>query len=657
MISGASALWLVLASSAAHASDKYLPAIEKLDSQADVVEEDSHGLLRRIAPGRAFPLRGEPAIQRYTDSIYWGMLGDHEREASALFTLVTTGVLVERGLHRDAEWSLAEALFNAGNRATAESRLEVLLNDQQHPFRPDAVRLLLELYARAGRIDEFYQLYNAEIVSGRVRASDVVTYSVGRAFWLQGAFGRAEASRHFAMVPPQSNYYGRAQYFLGVIEVADGDLASAVPIFTQVTRLSADTPDQAQVRDLALLALGRIAYEQSDFAAADGWYAQIPAESPVLGRALYEQAWCRIKAGGLETDLGAQRLAYAKALDAIGVYLLSYPNGAEAAELRVVEGQLQTLSARWDDAVGSFDQVVADYTPVEAQFAALARADEDRSTYFARVVAIGQGPTEDVPEYARQLVLSDPDLAKAIQLFTDLDHQRADIEYSEGLIRELDGALAEAAALDPVKLQAEIGTVRQELGRARVGALETEEALIGEQAGKSVVDDLRARRLALGTDPKPDAIRDLRAQYQTVGPKRSPELARLDEVHAALDRAQDNLDDAEMRLFSTEVEDTARLRAVYDQEVKNVAIERTDHAQSLVAAQEVSVALTRAGFGRLEDLFGQSVLNADMGIVDVFWEKKTETYDRKQELLRAKVDVLDQIDSRFDLIRQASGEE
>jgi hypothetical protein len=301
--------------------------------------------------------------------------------------------------------------------------------------------------------------------------------------------------------------------------------------------------------------------------------------------------------------------------------------------------------------------VVTDYTPVEAQFAALARSHEDRATYFSRVVAIGYGPTEEVPEYARQLILADPDLSKAIQLFTDLDKQRTDIEFSEGLIRELDGALSQAASLDPEKLKVEIGAARQSLWRARLGALETEEAILAETNSRLVVERLRALRLALGGEPKSEAVRNLRAEYQTVSPRRSPELARLDEVHASLDRSQDNLDDAESRLFSSEVEDTTRLRAVFDQEVVNVAAERSDHALRLAEAQEVSVALTKAGFGRLEDLFGQSVLNADMGIVDVFWEKKAESDDRKQELLRSKIDVLDEIDRRFDLIRQASGSE
>ena len=637
-------------------ADKYGLSVERLDSQADVVEHESHDLLRRIAPGRAFPLRGEPAIQRYTESIYWGMLGEHAREASSLFTLVTTGVLVERGLHRDAEWSLAEALFNAGNRATAESRLKALLADPQHPFRPDAVRLLLELYARGGRIDEFYRLYNTEIVSGRVHASDAVTYAVGRAFWLQGAPGRPEASQHFATISPESKFYGRAQYFLGVMKVADGDLASAMTIFTQVTRVAAETPEDVAVRDQAFLALGRIAYEGSDFSAADGWYSQIAADSEAQVRALYEQAWCRIKAGANATEEIDQLTAYARALDAIGIYLLKYPNGAEAAELRVVEGQLQILSADWDRAIGSFEKVVADYTPVETRFGALARSTEGRDAYFQRVVAIGQGPTEDVPEYARQLVLSDPDLKLAIQLFTDLDQQRVDIEFSEGLIRELEGALAAAAQLNPVALQAEIAQVRLALARARVGALETEEAILVDAATKGVAGELRAQRLALGSDPKPEAVRDLRAEYQTLG-RRSPEIVRLDEIHAALDRSYDNLDDAEMRLFSSDVEDTARLRAVFDQEVVNVASERGEHSRALVAAQDVSVSLTRAGFGRLEDLFGESVLNADMGIVDVFWEKKSDSYDRKQELLRSKVGVLKEINNRFDLIRQAGGSE
>jgi TolA-binding protein len=313
----------------ARAADHFNEPLARASDKIGVVGERATRVLRAVAPGRAFPLRGEAAVQRYMDCMADEMLGEYDHAASGLFTLVTTGVLVEYGLHRDAEWSLAESLFGGGNDETAEIRLQAILDDPTHPFRPDAVRTLLELYAKEGRTEEFYALYKNEIASGKVRATDVITYSIGKSFFIQGTFSIGEAVKQFQSIPPTSQFYDRAQYFLGAIAVKSGDLAGAAPIFDAVSKLPVNTDDDRKVRDLATLALGRIYYERSEFAQAQEYYSQIAGDSPYLDRALYESAWNFIKQG-----------KNAEALRAIDTYLLSFPAGDGAAELQVVQGQL-----------------------------------------------------------------------------------------------------------------------------------------------------------------------------------------------------------------------------------------------------------------------------------------------------------------------------
>ena len=87
--------------------------------------------------------------------MYLFLVGDYAMAAEGFFSLVTLAALTDAGLHRDAEWYLAESLFQMGNSSTAEARYLVIAQDDTHPFRDDAVRRLLELYALTGQTEQF----------------------------------------------------------------------------------------------------------------------------------------------------------------------------------------------------------------------------------------------------------------------------------------------------------------------------------------------------------------------------------------------------------------------------------------------------------------------------------------------------------------------
>jgi len=230
---------------------------------------------------------------RYEDYVYLHMIGEHDVAAEGFFTLVTTEALGDVGLHRDAEWYLAESLFQMGNISTAEARYLVIADDDQHPFRDDAVRRLLELYGTTGQSEEFAAFYEEEILNGRVRPSDLITYSLAKSFYFQDQLDEAVA--HFRQIPADSPYYGKTSYFLGTIRVVRGELDAAIEPFTIAAERAIDTLEDRQLHDLALLALARIYYEQGKLPEAAEYYGQVGGDSEYLAEKLYEVIWTFIK--------------------------------------------------------------------------------------------------------------------------------------------------------------------------------------------------------------------------------------------------------------------------------------------------------------------------------------------------------------------------
>jgi hypothetical protein len=100
----------------------------------------------------------------------------------------------------------------------------------------------------------------------------------------------------------------------------------------------------------------------------------------------------------------------------------------------------------------------------------------------------------------------------------------------------------------------------------------------------------------------------------------------------------------------------ARIRARFEHEVKEVAQQRVEYELTLDETEGVSSDLTRRGFGRLEDFFADSILRADMGIVDVYWARTLDIVDQRTRVAEEKARLLTDLDMRFDIIRQKMGQ-
>jgi TolA-binding protein len=150
-------------------------ANEDLEDSLVVIEAEIATLLQKserlkshMTPGKGFFTEDE-AVRRYQEMVYLYLIGDYDQSAEGFFALVTTMALGNTGLHWDAEWYLAESLFQMRNGRSAEQQYQQIFENDSHPFRDDAIRRLLEIYVANGNLEAFMRLYEGEIVRTKIK--------------------------------------------------------------------------------------------------------------------------------------------------------------------------------------------------------------------------------------------------------------------------------------------------------------------------------------------------------------------------------------------------------------------------------------------------------------------------------------------------------
>lgn len=474
--------------------------LHDLEGDVTVLVDRARVLEQRVAAGEHGGATAN-SVQRYEEAVYRFLIKDYEPAAETFFVLVSTDALSNAGLARDAEFYLGESLFQLGYLQLAEGTFRAIMDQPSHPFREDAVRRLLEIYAQDPTPYRFDRLFNEAILQGGVPPSDRIAYAVGKAFRMRG--DPAKAKSWFGNIEPDSPYYVRAQYTIGAMLVAAGGeaaLRDALGVFTPLAdRATKDddgvltvTADDAYVIDLARLALGRIHDHLGEGAAAVEAYGKVGEDSRLLADKLHELAWVFIKQGD-----------WSSASRAVDVFLVAFPEHAYAAELRLVQGHLRFEQGELDNAVATYQALIDDFDPVVAQFRDMASGAHDARTFFRELVAVDEveavSPDADaaaladdtLPPFAVSTLLDDPTFRGTVDLYQELEAQDKAITASEGMVEELDGPLGGGdaeASIEVVGLQ--VRDVQAQLLAERLDLLATESRYVRERAGGVVGSDL-----------------------------------------------------------------------------------------------------------------------------------------------------------------------
>jgi len=562
------ALLLAAVAAPAAAAEKEIDdTLRRVEDHSSRVASRYESLEAKLQPQQGF-LTQDKAMQRYSDGVYAAMLGEHEEAAENFFALVTTGVLAGTGLHSDAEWYLAESLRQIGNTESALTLYESMSQDEDHPFREDAVRRLLEILATMGDEPRFEQVYNREIRDRRVEPSDLIVYAVGKSFYLKGDYAMARVN--LLELASGSEYYGRGRYILGAMLVEDGgeaNLEDALAYFDEVAALSIETEDARQVSDQAILAAARIHYELGEFDAAIETYGMVGGDSEYLADKLFEIVWTFIK-----------KEDYQQALRAVEIFLLAFPEHPYSARLKLLEGHLHYREVEYDSALVSYKGVVAAYSPVRDRFAELADSPDAAIDFFGAVNTAGaESPDSSVPTYAVAMLRDDHEVSQAVRVYDDLVEQAELVADSEALVTELQVAIGadpslggfatmryDAVLTESLALGVQLEVLRTQLDLARetkgstvsvLDRAESELKILKEQVDSNASDARRVGELIEGEGERLRSLQDtmngLRTELvgledqakalrvdATVAGEKSEELvsieARIDEIKTEL---------------------------------------------------------------------------------------------------------------------------
>ena len=198
---------------------------------------------------------------------------------------------------------LGDSLGRVGAYQPARGYLVRLLKgDPKDTWYRRAVRSLVDFGLESDQPDTFLKDLSSVPSSAPEELRGDIAYLAGRA--AERRRDPAAALGGYAKVTPRSRFWAQATYLSGLIEVERGQLKKGENLFCKVADPK-QTPKKAplfggndffRVRDLARLALGRVAHEQFRFDDSRYYYYLVPQDSDHLPEALYEAATSRYEA-------------------------------------------------------------------------------------------------------------------------------------------------------------------------------------------------------------------------------------------------------------------------------------------------------------------------------------------------------------------------
>jgi tetratricopeptide (TPR) repeat protein len=360
-----------------------------------------------------------------------------------------------------AELTLARALVRAGGYKSAERYLlRVLGHGVKAPLFAPAYRALVELALETKEEAEILAvLDHTDLKRGEALPHDSAAehaYLAGKVAYEGGDTARAESL--FSEVDRQSRFYAAALYFRGLIHARQGHFAAARHALCEIV----EQADQDRftffidgryfaVKDLAYLALGRIAHEQGKYDDAYYFYFRVPEDSDRLPDALYEASWSMFQKGEYE----AAR-AFLEQFDS------TFPKSPLAPDVMLLHAMIGLKSCQFDQVRATLDTFVKTYAPIEAQVATLLRDPAGRGALYRRLLSKASIATPHDP--IAELLKLDPRFYKFYGDILALDRETGLIPNEVAVWDELTaheaGATAGADATEAVRLVQDVEALR-----------------------------------------------------------------------------------------------------------------------------------------------------------------------------------------------------
>jgi len=296
-----------------------------------------------------------------------------------------------------AEFALGRALARSGAYDSAKRYLlRVLDHGPKHPYFAPAYRTMVD-----AALETREQVAFLALLEG-IKTEDPLPHdSENERAYLRGkvAYERGElaaAAASFGEVDRQSRFQASALYFRGLIAARQQRFAMArrnlCEIVEQVDKdrfsFFIDGRYYA-IKDLAYLALGRIAHEQGKYDDAYYFYFRVPEDSERLPDALFEASWSMFQKGEYEAA-GAF----------IDQFDRMFPRSPLAPDVLLLHAMIDLKSCQFEKVRTTLDQLVKTYVPIEKEVAALIKDPARRAVLYRRLLSKSElgHPTDRVVE-------------------------------------------------------------------------------------------------------------------------------------------------------------------------------------------------------------------------------------------------------------------
>jgi tetratricopeptide (TPR) repeat protein len=413
-----------------------------------------------------------------------------------------------------------------------------------------------------------------------------VQYLNGRAHEAAGDPEGALAA--YAQVTTRSRFWSQATYLRGLINVERGRMKEGEDLFCKVAdpkRQDRTAPVLADerffaVRDLARLALGRVAHEQSRFDDARYYYYLVPRDSDRLAEALYEAATTRYEKKDYE---GAREL-----LDELKALQIHHRYEDEAW---ILDAYIDLAQCKFPDADKKLVGFIARYEPVRdaaRRVATDARATEALLTAARTGSDAGGndiGVSVDAMRAIAALVRLDPTYGQAARRRAIADHEASGLRLTMTTLGDTQRSLATSGGVRPAV--AEGGDPAERLAAARAALDGVKRELEDARAARAPAEQLTAMQKEVAAlEARLTEINRAPAAAAGVGQAGGvdlPDLLRADAAKATELYAQ--------------LEIARRAMAKSEAQIADDAMKRLD--------LRLSRLLRRARLGRIESVLGR----------------------------------------------------
>lgn len=500
------------------------------DAEREAASVEERLLFVERTYGRPDESLAARAQRKFSEGETQFLLGDWLHAAVLLYDAVEQPEFRASADYPQALAYLGDALRNQGACGSALLQYQALMALGPTPARGAAIAGSLDCRVRQRRFEGVDALVAEARTAFPHGPPPEVAYLAAKALYLRPDLRPAErlerASEAFAAVAPP--FHLAAAYFQGALQVEAGDLTKAAEKFERCITLDGKERGQVEIRELCMLALGRVYAEQERWAESLDRYMLVPRESPRFNEALHEVAWGFVRAK-----------AYEQALRTASMIVDLAPESQLAPEATILTGHLNLRLGHYADASESFNKVINAYAPVRDEIDAILTMHEDPVRYFNELIG-RQGKAFDVasvlPAMAVKWATAQRDVGGAMDLVAALEGGRRDVEDANAVAVRVEALLSRAGGLDAAPLL-KTGWASAEAIETAVARLEGEVATLAVQASRDALppqaraelDEVHAARLALQR-----RLDELPATPGEVEARQERMARRLDQVERAV---------------------------------------------------------------------------------------------------------------------------